>query len=66
MEIYDYMVQRAAFERMEHSLPRQFYRDALRQGCRSFFKVQVDDEGNVLCDDENTEFFTIWKEQKRN
>ena len=64
LEIYDYMVRRAAFEKMEHSLPKQFYLDALRQGCRNFFKVQVDDKGDVLRDDENTEFFKKWKEQK--
>lgn len=64
MEIYEYMAQRAAYEKKEHTLPIQFYRDALRQGCRSFFKVQVDDKGNVIRDDENIDFFNTWEQQK--
>ncbi len=66
MEIYDYMVKRAAFEKLEHSLQKRFYSEALRLGFRIFFKVHVDDKGNVLRDNENPDFYRKWKEQKRN
>jgi hypothetical protein len=56
-QLYAYMKQRAAFEGVEWKLTVTFLQKQFDLGIRTFFGVDVDDQGNLLRDIQQPEFF---------
>jgi hypothetical protein len=43
------------------SLSERFFREALRGGVRSFFRIAVGEDGSLISDDQFPEWFKEWK-----
>jgi hypothetical protein len=52
-----YMKKRAVHEGVEWALTEGFLQHYFDRGTRCFFGVEIDDEGQLLRDEQQTEFF---------
>ena len=66
--IFDYMQKRAESEGVPHDLDLNFYSDFLDKGMTEFFGVIISNEGYLVEDTQNPEFFKSYfnKEDKSN
>jgi hypothetical protein len=56
-----YVRYRAGREGVGYSLSEKFFREALRGGVRSFFRIAVGEDGSLISDDQFPEWFKEWK-----
>ena len=59
--LYDYLMARAAYEKVGWALSMEFFTCGFDFGIRSFFGVLIDDEGTLLTDVQQPEFFSSYK-----
>lgn len=55
--VYNYIKSRAKYEGVKFQLTRRFFQDNFDLGIRSFFMVEIDDNGKLLEDNQFPEFF---------
>jgi len=58
--IFDYMQKRAESEGMSHELDCDFYGEFFGKGMRDFFGVIISDDGRLLQDKQNPDFFETY------
>lgn len=56
-QIYNYIQSRAHWEEVKFALDKTFFESAFDVGCRTFFGVTLDEDGNLLEDVQFPEFF---------
>lgn len=61
LRIYYYMKERAAHENMKFELDKKFFLNHFTIGVRRFFNVYLNDDGQIIRDTENPEFFKYYK-----
>jgi len=66
--IFDYMQKRAESEGVSHELGLNFYSTSLGKGVREFFGLTISNDGHLIEDKQNPEFFKTYlnKEDKSN
>lgn len=64
MKIFSYMRARARFERQQFTLLPAFFEDEFNKGCRKFFGVSLDNDGNLLSDEQQPTFFAEYLEKQ--
>ena len=60
-ELFDYMTYRAAQEKLEMSLEHKWFAVHFHAGYRSFFGIELDDEGNLLSDSQQPNMLEAWR-----
>ena len=58
--LYDYLMARAAYEKVDWALSKEFFTCGFDFGIRGFFGVQIDDDGTLLNDVQQPEFFATY------
>jgi hypothetical protein len=61
-----YMKARAAFEGVEWKLTDSYLRRHFERGFRTFFGVTLGDDGSLLADDQQPDFFAKYQREDRN
>ena len=62
IDIYYYMQFRAEIEGVAFDLEHKWFAANFYAGIRSFFGVQLDDEGNILEDTQKPEILEDWRQ----
>jgi hypothetical protein len=55
--LYNYLMARAAYEKVDWGLPMVFFSHGFDLGMRCYFGVLVDDDGTMLADYQQPSFF---------
>jgi hypothetical protein len=63
MDLDDYVRFRAIKQGVGYELSEDFFRHALRTGCRGFFNITVAKDGRLVRDDEYPEWFEEWRSE---
>ena len=64
--LYEYMKCRAAFERVEWKLSVAYLQEGFDTGCRTFFGVELAENGTLLADNEQPKFFREYRKKLGN
>jgi hypothetical protein len=63
-DLDDYIRFRAVKQGVGYALSLEFFRHALRTGCRKFFNVTVGKDGRLMRDTEYPRWFEEWKQER--
>lgn len=58
--LYDYLMARAAYEKLDLALSKEFFTCCFDFGIRGFFGVLIDGDGTLLNDVQQPEFFATY------